>query len=60
MDLQPTELTKLSNLWDHHRHYCHDRGDVKIEYKDGGGIGTRVVATCGCGREFDCTDYSSW
>jgi len=26
----------------------------------GGGIGTVIKATCGCGKEMDVTDYYSW
>ena len=63
MFIDPYEMTKMVNLWDGHRSGtapCTHRGDVKIEYGDGGGIGTRVLVTCGCGKEFDVTDYGSW
>lgn len=62
--LQPEELDSLAVLWNHHRRGvlfpCTDKRDSKLEYADGGGIGTRVLFTCGCGEEFDITDYSSW
>ena len=63
MFIDPYEMTKMVNLWDGHRSGaapCTHRGDVKIEYGSGGGIGTRVLVTCGCGKEFDVTDYGSW
>ena len=33
---------------------------MKIEYKSGGGVGSVVIATCGCGKEMNVTDYRSW
>jgi hypothetical protein len=39
---------------------CNDKRDITIAYADGGGIGTRVLVTCGCGVEVDLTDYTSW
>jgi hypothetical protein len=58
--LQPREMDKLAHLWDFHRFECHHNGDMKIEHRPGGGIGTKTVAICGCGREMDVTDYESW
>lgn len=60
MILYCTEVTKLSNLWDHHRRDCKHEGGVKIELASGGGIGTRTIVTCGCGKELDITDYLNW
>jgi hypothetical protein len=54
------EMTKLAWLWDFHRDDCKHDGDMKIELRPGGGIGTAVVAVCGCGKELDVTDYYSW
>ena len=58
--LSPNEMNELSHLWNFHRFDCHHHGDMKIEMLSGGGIGTVVMATCGCGKEMDVTDYSSW
>lgn len=59
--LSPKEMDKLTWLWEFHRRDCqHPIPDVKIEMLDGGGIGTKVAATCGCGKELDATDYFSW
>ena len=58
--LQPTEMMKLANIWEFHRKDCHDQADVLLEYRSGGRIGTAVFAICGCGKEMDITDYSSW
>jgi len=60
MNLRPRELDKLAHLWEYHRFDCANRGDAKIELRSGGGIGTVVVVICGCGKEFDVTDYHSW
>lgn len=54
------EMDKLAHLWEFHRSDCHHLADVKLELLSGGGIGTRVQATCGCGKQMDVTDYSSW
>ena len=58
--LGPKEMTKLANQWELHRTDCNHQGDMKIEYASGGGIGTRILATCGCGKVMDVTDYHSW
>ena len=58
--LSPKEMDKLAHLWEFHRLDCHHLGDMKIEMLSGGGIGTVVMAKCGCGREIDVTDYLSW
>jgi hypothetical protein len=58
--LSEKEMDKLAHLWEFHRQDCHDPRDMRIELLDGGGIGTRAVATCGCGKEMDVTDYGSW
>jgi hypothetical protein len=58
--LKPYEITKLANLWEFHRQDCKDQNGALIAYASGGGIGTRVLVTCGCGTELDVTDYSSW
>jgi hypothetical protein len=58
--LYPSEMTKLANLWEFHWRDCRNQGDVKIEHRSGGGIGTRTVVTCRCGVELDITDYSMW
>jgi hypothetical protein len=60
MTLGERELTKLANLWDFHKCDCNHRGDVTLEYRSGGGIGTVTVAICGCGKELDITDHTSW
>jgi hypothetical protein len=60
VSLSPKEMDKLANLWEFHRTDCHDRKDMKIEYRPGGGIGTVMMAVCGCGKELDVTDYFSW
>ena len=54
------EMTKISNLWDFHRRECQSELDSTLAYASGGGIGTRVLLTCGCGQEMDVTDYGSW
>jgi hypothetical protein len=58
--LSVTEMNNLINLWSLHRLYCHDQKDITIKMLSGGGIGTAIRATCGCGRVMDVTDYSSW
>jgi hypothetical protein len=58
--LSPEELTKLSNLWEHHKQRCAHKGDIHIEHSSGGGIGTVTKATCGCGEVFDITNYFDW
>ena len=58
--LNPEEMTKLAHLWEFHKTGCSDHGDIKIEMLSGGGIGTVIKATCGCGKEMDVTDYFSW
>ena len=58
--LDPKEMDKLAHLWEFHRSDCHHGGDMKIEMLSGGGIGTKTLATCGCGKEMDVTDYFSW
>ena len=63
MFIHPYEVTKIAILWQGHRQGtapCANNGDVEIKYACGGGIGTRVLLTCGCGKEFDVTDYESW
>ena len=60
MLLQAREMDKLANLWDFHRHSCTNHNDAEIEYLPGGGIGTVVMVTCGCGKQLDVTDYHSW
>jgi hypothetical protein len=58
--LTPKEMDKLSHLWEFHRRDCDNKGGVKIEHRDGGGIGTVTVAICGCGKELNVTDYGCW
>ena len=58
--LSPKEMDKLVSLWEFHRGDCRHQGDMKIEMLAGGGIGTVIQATCGCGKEIDVTDYFSW
>ena len=61
--ISPKEMTKLTHLWEFHRNCldgCKHEGDVNIQLLPGGGIGTVVVATCGCGKKMDVTDYHSW
>ena len=58
--LTPYEMTKMTNLWESHRRDCQNKADAQIAYASGGGIGTRVLITCGCGKEMDVTDYGSW
>jgi hypothetical protein len=58
--LSPKEMDKLAWLWEFHRKDCRNHRDIKIEMLPGGGIGTVVQATCGCGTELDATDYYSW
>jgi len=61
MQISMREMDKLSNLWDFHRRDCTNRCmDAKIDYLPGGGIGTVVMVTCGCGKQLDITDYFSW
>jgi len=60
MYISPKEMTKLSHLWEFHRVNCDHKGDVKIELRSGGGIGTRTIVICGCKKEIDVTDYFSW
>lgn len=56
MNISPREMDKLSHMWDFHRFDCHNKGDMKIELRDGGGIGARVIGVCACGKELDATD----
>lgn len=58
--LSPKEMDKLAHLWEFHRTDCHNTGDMKVCMLSGGGIGTVIMATCGCGKEMDVTDYHSW
>lgn len=58
--LSPKEMDKLAWLWQFHRKDCDHKGDVKLELSRGSGIGTTAIATCGCGKELDITDYYSW
>jgi hypothetical protein len=60
ISLSPKEMDKLVNLWEFHRSDCDHKGDMKIELRSGGGIGTVVMAVCACGKEMDATDYFSW
>ena len=60
LTLTTYEMTKLTDRWWLHRRDCNSTGDARIEYALGGGIGTRVLVTCGCGKEMDVTDYESW
>jgi hypothetical protein len=63
ISLSPKEMDKLAHLWEFHRNFmagCKHNGCVKIELLSGGGIGTVVMVTCGCGKEIDVTDYYSW
>lgn len=60
MNIQPKEMDKLLWLWEFHRTDCANKGDVKIEHLSGGGIGTKLQVTCGCGKPMDATDYFSW
>ena len=60
LTLSPTEVTRLEHLWQYHRRDCHHNGDVVIEYRSGGGIGTVTVLICGCKKELDITSYSEW
>jgi hypothetical protein len=58
--LSVTEMNNLKLLWTFHRSDCHNQKDITIEMLSGGGIGSVVQATCGCGKVLDVTDYSSW
>jgi hypothetical protein len=58
--LDISELEKAITLWNFHRTDCDHKGCVKIQHRSGGGIGTVTVVICGCGKELDVTDYSSW
>lgn len=58
--LSTKEMDKLSHLWEFHRTDCNNSKDVRIEMLPGGGIGTVIMITCGCGKEMDVTDYLSW
>lgn len=60
MLLHEKEMTRMAHLWEYHRSDCKHEGDAKIEYGPGGGIGTTVKVTCGCGKVMDVTDYHSW
>ena len=60
MTISPREMDKLLWAWEFHRRDCTHQGDAKIEYASGGGIGTRLLLTCACGKEMDATDYHSW
>ena len=57
--LTPKEVDKLATIWNFHRSDCSHQGDLKIELL-GSSIGTNVYATCGCGKEFNITDYDIW
>jgi hypothetical protein len=58
--LSPEELNNLLILWRFHRTDCDHQGDITITLLPGGGIGTVVMVRCGCNKELDVTDYSSW
>jgi len=58
--LSPKEMDKLITLWNFHRTDCDHQGNITITLLSGGGIGTVVMARCGCTKELDVTDYSSW
>jgi hypothetical protein len=58
--LSPKEMDKLANIWEYHRQACTNKADMTIELQPGGGIGTVVMATCGCGKKMNVTDYLSW
>jgi hypothetical protein len=58
--ISPKEMDKLAHLWEFHRASCEHKGDMKIELRSGGGIGTVVMGKCGCGKEMNATDYFSW
>lgn len=61
--IEPSEMDKLCHAWEFHRKAfkeCVDKRDVTIEYRSGGGIGTRTFLVCGCGKEVDITNYHSW
>lgn len=58
--LRPIEMEMLAGWYSMHNIFCHSQGDVVIEHKSGGGIGTVTVARCGCGNEINITDYESW
>ena len=63
LSLGPKEMDKLCHLWEFHRNgvnCCEHKGDVKVEYRSGGGIGTATFVICACGKEMDITDYFSW
>ena len=60
MTLGTREMDKLAWLWEFHRKNCQHQGDMKLEYRLGGGIGTATIAICACGQELDITDYFSW
>lgn len=59
LSLGPKEMNLLAHQWLYHRSDCSNRGDLKIEFL-GCPIGTNIYATCGCGKEFNITDYNSW
>jgi hypothetical protein len=54
------EMYLLNRSWMDHRTKCDHNGDVTLDHKSGGGIGTVTHLTCGCGKIMDITDYSSW
>lgn len=60
LTMNSKEMDKLVNLWEFHRKDCNHQGDVKIELRSGGGIGTVTIVICGCKKELDVTDYFSW
>lgn len=60
LKLSPKEMDKLTHIWEFHRADCDNKADAKIETRSGGGIGTKIIAVCGCGKEMDATDYFSW
>jgi hypothetical protein len=35
-------------------------GDLKIVHYSAGGIGRTTKVVCGCGEEYNITDYDSW
>lgn len=59
MILENKEIDELKKASDEHRTRC--KASLCVEYASGGGIGTRVLATCAsCGKEYDVTDYDCW
>lgn len=61
MFITDKEIEALYKWHQQHKKFA-ERNEHAIELQQltGGGIGTRLHATCLCGEKHDITDYESW